>query len=52
MEDLVVWLSMSGYAATVWPGYVVTLLAMAWVVAQPIMQHKRLIKRLRDEQDA
>lgn len=46
-ESFIEWLSMSGYASAVWPGYIITLFALAWIVIRPIVRHKQLVKRLR-----
>ena len=43
---------MGGYAAFVWPGYALSLVALAWMIVLPVIQHGREIKKRNDEQGA
>ena len=45
------WLEMGGYAAYVWPVFIVAFLLVIGIAITPRYRHKRVIEELRNERD-
>lgn len=41
-------LSMGGYGAYVWGSFGAALLVFVWNIAAPVLEHRRVLKQLRD----
>lgn len=39
-------LAMGGHGPYVWSAYAVTLLVMAWLIAAPVLKHRRLVSEI------